>query len=83
MWWWVLIVLVLLWGAIGPWSLAIVLAVLLLPPLRRRLSRPRWSWKLAGTATAAVALLAGIVLVLPDGKLPIPQSGGFLVVPGY
>ncbi len=83
MWWWVLLVLVLLWGAIGPWALPIVVAVLLVPPVRRRVRKPRWSWKVAGITVAIIGILAGVAVVLPDGKLPIPQSGGFLVTPGY
>ena len=32
---------------------------------------------------AAVATAAGVVVVLPDGRLPIPPGGGLLVTPSY
>lgn len=81
---WVLLALVaLLWGAVGPWTIAVVGALLLVPRVRARVPRPRVSWRGAGVSTAVVAGLLAVVVLLPDGLLRIPSNGGFLVTPTY
>lgn len=81
---WVLVALVvLLWGALGPWTVVVVGALLAVPRIRERVPRPGFSWKGTGIAAAVVAGLSAVVLLLPDGMLPIPGNGGFLVTPGY
>jgi hypothetical protein len=77
--------LTLLWWALGPWVPFALVALLLIPRARwwvlDRL--PQRSWRTAGLAGLAVALLAGLVVVVPDGWLPIPPSPGVLVHPAY
>lgn len=81
---WVLLVLLLLWWALGPWVLALALAALLVPRVRHWvLDRVRLTWRGAGIAVAAVALVAGVVVVIPDGWLPIPNTPGVLTTPAY
>ncbi len=66
--------------AIGPWALPAALLLLLLPPVRRVL-RPRGRHLLVCAAVLAVAI--GAVVLIPDGRLPIPPGGGLLVTPSY
>lgn len=81
---WVLIALVvLLWGALGPWTIAVVGGLLLVGRVRARVPRPRFTWRGGGIAAAIVAGVAAVVVLLPDGLLPIPGAGGLLVSPGY
>lgn len=78
-----LVALVLLlagWLAIGPWSLAVALVVVLVPATRRRITPNRWT---LGGVVAVVALAAAVVVVVPDGRLPLPPGGGLLVTPAY
>ncbi|MDN4173377.1 hypothetical protein QWY28_10515 [Nocardioides sp. SOB77] len=75
-----LVAVALLTWALGPWVLVLALGALAVPRVRRWL-RPTWR-VLAGWA-AAVAVLVGLVVVLPDGRLPVPPGVGALVTPGY
>ena len=72
--------LVALWLAFGPWVLVLALASLAHPAVRAR-ARP--SWRECGIVAAVVAVLAVLVVVIPDGWLPIPAGPGVLVTPSY
>lgn len=76
----VLLGLGLLWFLLGPLVPLLALASLAHPRVRR-------AWRptprvVAGWALAAVAL-TGLVVVAPDGLLPLPSGSGALVTPGY
>ena len=73
---WVLVV------ALGPWVLVAGLLALLVPAVRRA-ARPRHPWWTLLVLVVVGAVAAGIVLVVPDGRLPIPPGVGLLVVPSY
>lgn len=78
----------LLWWAAGPWALVAALGLLLVPRIRRAFwnATPLTSWsrrRWLATTLGVVALLAGAVIVIPDGVLPIPPGPGRLVAPGY
>ncbi len=77
---WVL--LAVLWLALGPWVLVLGLLALLVPAVRRT-ARPRHPWWTAGALVGAVALLVAVVVVVPDGRLPIPPGPGALVTPSF
>ena len=72
----------LLFLLIGPWVLLLAVAALFVPRVRRWL-RPEHPWRVAGITAGALALLAGLVVVIPDGWLPIPPGPGLLVTPDY
>ncbi|NYG59633.1 hypothetical protein BJ980_002556 [Nocardioides daedukensis] len=81
----VLAALVVIW-AIGPLGIVLVLAPLLVPRLRHRIlggARDLVGWRSTGTGVVVVAALAGLVLLLPDGLLPIPPGIGALTTPSY
>lgn len=78
----VAVVVLLLWLAIGPWVPAALLLSLFVPRVRTWL-RPDHPWRDLGIAAAAALVLAGLVLVIPDGRLPIPPGPGLLVTPSY
>ncbi len=68
------------WLAIGPWSLAVALVAVLVPATRRRIRPSRWT---LGGVVALVAVAVGAVVLVPDGRLPLPPGGGLLVTPSY
>lgn len=73
-----------LWLLVGPWVLVLALASLGLPPVRGFLFvRPDRPWRLLGIGTGVVLAVTGLVLVIPDGRLPIPPGPGLLVAPSY
>ncbi len=74
--------MVALFVALGPWVLVALLVALLLPVVRRAL-RPAHPWRVTGLLALTVAVVAGAVLVIPDGRLPIPPGPGLLVTPSY
>jgi outer membrane protein assembly factor BamB len=67
------------WLALGPLVLLVVVALAV--PRVRRWFRPSRRVVL-GWMLAAVAVV-GVVVVLPDGRLPIPPGAGLLVAPSY
>jgi hypothetical protein len=81
---WVLAVLLAAWIAWGPLVPVLALALLAVP-------RVRWwvldHWyvprRVAAYVAGAAAVLAGVVVVVPDGWLPIPPAPGLLATPGY
>jgi hypothetical protein len=75
-----LVVLLAGWLAIGPWVFAVLLVAVLVPVTRRRMRPNRW---LLGGLVTLVAAATAVVLLLPDGRLPIPPGGGLLVTPSY
>lgn len=70
----------LAWRALGPVVPALALASLALPRVRDWL-RP--TWRTTGTVGAVVLALVGLVVLIPDGWLPIPAGSGSLVTPAY
>ena len=66
--------------AIGPWVLLVALLLLLVPAVRHAL-RPSWRHLLVFVLVVGAGVAA--VLVIPDGKLPIPPGGGLLVTPRF
>ena len=75
-----LLLLVAGWWAIGPWILAVLLVALLVPATRRLMRPNRW---LLGGLVAVVVVATAVVVLLPDGRLPIPPGGGRLVTSSY
>lgn len=81
---WLLIALAaLLWGAVGPWTILVVTGLLLVPRVRERIPRPQFSRRGSAIAALVAVGVAALVVLLPDGVLPIPGNGGLLVTPGY
>ena len=72
------------WVAIGPWVIIAVGLAMCVPRLRwwvqDRVSLDR---RRGAIAVGVVAALAGLVVVVPDGWLPIPQSPGLMMTPAY
>ena len=75
-----LLALVVLWLALGPWVVLPALGLLALARVRDWLRPTR---RVAGTLVALAAAVTGMVLVIPDGWLPVPPGPGTLVTPGY
>jgi hypothetical protein len=71
-----------LFVAVGPWLLPLTLGLLALRRVRARLL-PSWSWRGAGAIASGGLVLAALVVVLPDGWVPVPQGPGRLVTPAY
>jgi hypothetical protein len=76
----VLLGVLALWLALGPWVLLAAAAALAVPRVRSWL-RPGRRVTLALAAGAAA--LTALVVLVPDGWLPIPPGGGALVTPAY
>ena len=81
---WLVGALLLLWIALGPWVLVAAVATLFVP-------RARWwvqdrihvSRRVLSYAAAGAVVLTGLVIVVPDGWLPIPSAPGLLATPSY
>ncbi|MCW2793924.1 MAG: hypothetical protein JWO76_3022 [Nocardioides sp.] len=74
----------LAWLALGPLVLVAVVVAFAVPRSRHRL----WDWlrptrRVVGLWVATLAVLVGLVVVIPDGWLPIPPGPGAMVTPGY
>lgn len=81
---WVLAALVLLWIGFGPWVLVVAAAALGVPRVRWWVrDRVYVTRRMLGAGAIAVLVLAGLVVLLPDGWLPIPPSPGVLAMPKY
>lgn len=76
----VLLGLGLLWWGLGPLVPLLALAGLAHPRVRRAWRPGR---RTVGGWALALAVLAGLVVLLPDGLLPLPSGSGALVTPGY
>ena len=75
-----LVLLIAGWLAVGPWIFAVLLVAVLVPATRRRMRPNRW---LLGGLVAVVVAATAVVVLLPDGRLPIPPGGGLLVTSSY
>ncbi|GAB3775779.1 hypothetical protein FB382_004230 [Nocardioides ginsengisegetis] len=75
-----LVVALLLYVALGPWVVLAAAGALAVPRVRDWL-RP--TWRVVAGWAAGVLVVAGLVLVIPDGWLPIPPGPGALVTPRY
>ncbi|WP_143099865.1 hypothetical protein [Nocardioides psychrotolerans] len=75
-----LVAVALVVWAVGPLALLLALGSLAVPRVRRWL-RP--TWRVVAGWTASVAVLVGVVVLLPDGFLPIPPGIGSLATPRY
>ncbi|MGZ4465569.1 MAG: hypothetical protein ACXVW0_09440 [Nocardioides sp.] len=75
-----LLAALLLYVALGPWVVPLAVGALAVPRVRAWL-RP--TWRVVAGWVAAVLALTGLVLVVPDGWLPIPPGPGALVTPAY
>jgi hypothetical protein len=81
---WIVLGLLVAWVAIGPWVLVAAVAALFVPRIRWWVQDRIWiSWQRAGIAVAVLATITGLIVLVPDGWLPIPQSPGLMVVPSY
>ncbi|MDR7087882.1 hypothetical protein J2X11_002721 [Aeromicrobium panaciterrae] len=66
--------------ALGPWALLAAILLLLVPRVRHEL-RPNRKQLLV--LVGVIASTAAAIVVIPDGRLPIPPGGGLLVTPSY
>lgn len=81
---WILTALLLAWLAWGPWVLAAAAAALCVPRLRWWVvDRVHLTRRRTAIGLGAVALASAIVVVVPDGWLPIPPAPGALASPSY
>lgn len=70
--------------AVGPVALAAAVAVVTgLLVARRTRARVLPRWRHVPVAAGVVAAGVATVLLVPDGRLPIPPGGGLLVTPSY
>jgi len=72
--------LLVLWLALGPWVFLAALGLLAVPRVRGWLRPTR---RVTGVLAAVAVALTGLVLLVPDGWLPVPPGPGALVTPGY
>lgn len=81
---WIVLGVLVAWVAIGPWVVVAVVVVLCVPRARWWIQDRVWiSRQHAGVAVAALVAITGLVVVVPDGWLPIPQSPGASMTPSY
>jgi hypothetical protein len=75
-----LVLVLLAWLAAGPWAVLLVLLSLALPFVRRGLGPTLGS--ALGLLLVAI-LVTTLVVLVPDGRLPLPPGPGLLVSPRY
>jgi hypothetical protein len=81
---WIGLGLLVAWVSIGPWVLVAVVAVLCVPRIRWWVQDRIWiDRRRGGIAVGVLAAVAGLVVVIPDGWLPIPQSPGLMMTRSY
>lgn len=81
---WLVAALVLLWVAWGPAVLVVAAAALCVPRIRWWVQdQARVSRRVVAWSTGAVAVLVAVVVVVPDGRLPIPPAPGAWAGPAY
>ncbi len=81
---WLLVALALLWVAWGPWVLVVAATALFVP-------RARWwvqdrihvSRRVVAYSAGGALVMTALVVVIPDGWLPVPQAPGILASPSY
>lgn len=74
-------VVALVW-LLGPWVLVLALLSLAHPRVRE-LARPERPWWVARIGVAVVLIVAALLVVIPDGWLPLPPGAGTLMTPKY
>jgi hypothetical protein len=75
-----LLALLVLGLALGPWVVLAAVGLLFVPRVRDWLRPNR---RVAGVLAAVGLAVTGLVLVVPDGWLPVPPGPGSLVTPRY
>lgn len=81
---WLLAALLLVWLALGPWVPVVVALALLVPRLRWWVAdRVVPTRRSLGVAAAAALAVTGLVVLVPDGLLPVPAGPGLAVAPQY
>lgn len=81
---WLIAALVLLWLALGPLVLLAVVVALCVPRIRWWVQdRTHVERRTVARIAAGVAVVCGLVLVIPDGWLPVPPAPGVLAGPSY
>lgn len=81
---WLVAALVLLWLALGPLVLVAAAVALCVPRVRWWVQdRTRVERRTAAWAAGVVVAACGLVVVLPDGWLPVPPAPGVLAGPAY
>ncbi len=81
---WLVLGLLVAWLALGPWVPVAVVLALCVPRVRWWVLDRIWVTRRGvAIAAAGVAVVAGLVVVVPDGWLPVPPSPGVLVAPAY
>ncbi len=81
---WILLGVVLAWIAFGPWVLVAAALALLVPRIRWWCQDRLWVTRRGVAITAGAAVVvAALVVVIPDGWLPVPQAPGVLATPAY
>jgi hypothetical protein len=81
---WLVGAFLLLWVAWGPAVVVLVAAALCVPRVRWWVQdRTYVSRRVVGWVSAAVAALVAVVVVVPDGWLPIPPAPGAWAGPSY
>ncbi len=81
---WLVGALVLLWLALGPVVLLAAAVALCVPRVRWWVQDRLWfDRRLTAWVTGVVVAACGLVVVLPDGWLPIPPAPGVLAGPSY
>ncbi|KRE93932.1 hypothetical protein ASG76_10965 [Nocardioides sp. Soil774] len=81
---WLVGALLLSWLAWGPAVLLVAAALLCVPRVRWWVEdRAHVERRVAGLAGAVVLALVALVLVVPDGWLPVPPAPGVLAGPSY
>ena len=75
-----LLALLVLGLALGPWVALAAVGLLFVPRVRDWLRPTR---RVTGVLAAVGLAVTGLVLVVPDGWLPVPPGPGSLVTPGY
>ncbi|EON22389.1 MULTISPECIES: hypothetical protein [Nocardioides] len=81
---WIVLGLFVALVAVGPWVLVAAVAALAVPRIRWWVQDRIWiSWQRAGAGVAVLAVVVGLVVLVPDGWLPVPQAPGLMMTPSY
>lgn len=81
---WLVLGLLLAWVVVGPWVLVAVAVAMCVPRLRWWVQDRIWiDRRRSSIGIGIIAAAVALVVLVPDGWLPIPQSPGLLVSPRY